>query len=148
MSIGFLIAAALIVGIAVGFAVRRRNAPAREITRELSQKTTDRSEAVVANTEEFHGVLLDMTDTPQPCAAAKALESRVLDPREAPQLPLTECDASVCRCLFRHRLEMRDGERRIVEDRRKAVRFDTSKAERRKGKDRRRTASDIWRGRS
>lgn len=147
MEIGLLAAVALAAGIAIGLVARSRRggetgAPSRRAT--AGETTSSTATPLV---DEFHGVVLEIDNTPEPCTAAGRLSGRVLSPKEAPQLPLSDCDAKICRCLFRHRPEMRHGERRKVEDRRDSVRFDPSKADRRSGKDRR-ASVNIWKGRS
>jgi len=148
MDIGLFAAAALVVGIVIGLVVRRRRAD-EEITPRTrpSDTGTGKPHTEVSGTEEFHGLLLDIDKTPVPCEAAGRLSGRIVPPKDAPQLPLAECDAKICRCLFRHRPEMRRAERRKVEDRRDSLRFDPTKADRRSGKDRR-TDVNVWKGRS
>lgn len=147
MEIGLLAAAALVVGIVIGLIARRRRADeAREPPKRINA-LPDRPPPSPTSVEEFHGLALEIDKTPEPCAAAGRLSGRIISPKDAPQLPLSECDAKVCRCLFRHRPELRRGERRKVEDRRDSVRFDPTKAERRTGKDRR-LSVNIWKGRS
>ena len=147
MDIGLLAVAALAAGIAIGLIVRKRRADREDDAPREPRAARAEVAPAPSGTEEFHGLMLEVEKTPAPCQAASALSGRVLRPQDAPQLPLSECDASVCRCLFRHRPEMRRGERRKVEDRRDSLRFDPGKADRRSGKDRR-IDVNVWKGRN
>lgn len=147
MDIGLLAIAALVAGIVIGLVVRKRRAGVENEPRTNSGPPDRGARSTPIDVEEFHGLVLEIDKTPSPCAAAGRLSGRVLRPREAPQLPLADCDAKVCRCLFRHQSEMRQRERRKAEDRRDSLRFDPTKADRRSGDDRR-SAINIWKGRS
>lgn len=46
------------------------------------------------------------------CDAARACKGKRFLSREAPQLPLPECDAARCECKYRHYADRRGGPRR------------------------------------
>ena len=49
------------------------------------------------------------------CAAARALKGQRFLSREAPTLPLRECDLTVCKCRYTHHPDRRVGPRRARE---------------------------------
>jgi len=81
------------------------------------------------------------------CDAAIALAGKHFTFEEAPSLPLDGCNAHTCPCQYMGLTEHRSTHRRTREDRRKELRFDVNKPDRRSLKDRRRRF-DQWKGRS
>ena len=77
------------------------------------------------------------------CAPAQAQASRHYAPGSAPALPLPGCTRRRCTCFYDKRLERRIGPRRLVEDRRQAVRYEPHRSDRRRRKGRR-AEDDIW----
>jgi len=49
---------------------------------------------------------------PRACAAARDLAQRRLLSREAPPLPLKDCDRTACQCRYEHHEDRRKGPRR------------------------------------
>ena len=58
----------------------------------------------------FHAVSISFEENA--CAAAKVMSGRRFLSNAAPQLPLAECDALECRCIFTHHGDRRDGKNR------------------------------------
>jgi len=80
------------------------------------------------------------------CDAAKSLIDTSFRHGQTPTLPLPGCDVGNCPCGFEAHEELRDNqERRIEQDRRDAIRFDTENGDRRDGEDRRH-GNNSWRG--
>jgi hypothetical protein len=80
------------------------------------------------------------------CDKAKALNGHELRNEQLPPLPLPGCDVGNCTCSLEPLVEQRDNvDRRDVLDRRKAIRYDTERSERRSGDDRRKD-NITWRG--
>jgi hypothetical protein len=77
------------------------------------------------------------------CSAVRRLEKHVYPISSAPQLPLSNCNQSSCRCIYVAYPERRRGERRAREDRRDSLRFEGKVDRRAQGGDRRRK-SDVW----
>ena len=62
---------------------------------------------------EFHAVSLKLRS--DACGAAKALESQRFLPKDAPMLPLNDCDNPNCQCKYEHHDDRRAGPRRDAE---------------------------------
>ena len=58
----------------------------------------------------FHAVSIRYG--PGACEAARAMEGRRFLSNAAPKLPLPDCDASECRCRFKHHKDRRSGRER------------------------------------
>lgn len=61
----------------------------------------------------FHAV--SVVPGPQACAAARSLGDKRFLSREAPKLPLRECDSGQCTCYYAHHADRRKGPRRANE---------------------------------
>ena len=59
---------------------------------------------------EYHAVSIKFKS--DACAAVKALEGKRILSREAPMLPLPDCDNPNCRCVYKHHDDRRAGPRR------------------------------------
>jgi hypothetical protein len=62
---------------------------------------------------EFHAVSLKIRS--DACGAAKALESDRFLSKDAPMLPLRDCDNPNCQCKYEHHDDRRAGPRRDAE---------------------------------
>jgi len=80
------------------------------------------------------------------CAEAAQLAGKEFSMESAPPLPLVNCSADHCTCLYKGLLEHRRTGRRKARERRDEVRFDHEHPDRRSHKDRRRT-TDSWKHR-
>jgi len=76
------------------------------------------------------------------CEAARELMGQQFAFDDAPQLPLEGCDSANCTCQFKGLKNRRNWARRQQEDRRKSIRFDKDRPDRRSRKDRRR--GNAW----
>ena len=85
----------IIVVVVVIFAVVR----SRQSGSSNDRRSTPRP-VVVTHTSTFHAVSIICAD--DACAAAKELQASRILSKEAPQLPLAECDIADCRCRFAH----------------------------------------------
>lgn len=72
------------------------------------------------------------------CAAVRRCLGRQYRFEEAPALPVSGCKALRCSCTYRGLPERRKRQRRVLRDRREAVRFDSDHPERRSNGERRR----------
>lgn len=77
------------------------------------------------------------------CAGAQAQGGRHYAPGREPALPLAGCNHPRCSCFYDKRPERRIGPRRLTEDRRRAVRYEPHRTDRRQCKGRR-AEDDIW----
>jgi len=105
--------------------------------------TKARQLAKLRHSKQFWGVEIQQAG----CAAAHALDGRQFAFEDAPELPLAGCDAPRCPCQYKGLKEHRSYHRRTQEDRRKEMRYDPAKPDRRSLKDRRRRF-DQWKGRA
>lgn len=80
------------------------------------------------------------------CEAAQALLGQQYTFAEAPELPLAGCSSAMCTCQFKGLKDHRSDHRRKQGEKRKEVRFDNDKPDRRSRKDRRRGSK--WNDRS
>ncbi len=79
---------------------------------ELLRRVMRRQRAVTRETpvQPYHSVSIRIDG--RACAAAAALAGRRLLAKEAPLLPLPQCDAATCRCGFIHHDDRREEDRR------------------------------------
>lgn len=82
----------------------------------------------------FHAV--EVVSRAEACEAAHALRGKRFLSREAPSLPLRECDGRECRCVYAHHDDRRQGPRRETQAK---VSDGPSGRERRIGRGRRQT---------
>jgi len=80
------------------------------------------------------------------CMEAIKLAEKQFPIDTAPALPLPNCSAKHCTCIYSGLMEHRGQARRIQEERRNEVRFDPKHPDRRSNKDRRKNV-DTWRTR-
>jgi hypothetical protein len=80
------------------------------------------------------------------CEASKALAGRKFTFPDAPSLPLADCVANFCTCTYVGLWERRKWHRRILPDRRKAIRYTMDHPDRRCHRERRKI--DVWSNRS
>jgi hypothetical protein len=73
------------------------------------------------------------------CQAVEAAKGRRYLSKEAPILPLRECDAAVCKCKYRHYQDRRGTPRRSEEARGGGMRSRTGTDDRRNSRGRRET---------
>jgi hypothetical protein len=64
-------------------------------------------------TNAFHAV--SVVPGPQACEAARSLGNKRFLSREAPKLPLRDCDFGQCTCYYAHHADRRKGPRRANE---------------------------------
>lgn len=72
------------------------------------QKSASSSAAKKAG--KFHAVTIEMDR--HPCSAVRPLEGQTFLSRDAPLLPLAECDQAACKCRFVHHEDRRNKLRR------------------------------------
>jgi hypothetical protein len=96
-----LIAIAVLLGLLLFV---RRNAKKENVRPDELTKTT-----TLKNTK-FHAVSIRFA--PNACAAAKNMEGRRFLSSAAPKIPLPECDATECKCRFKHHQDRRAGDDR------------------------------------
>lgn len=72
------------------------------------------------------------------CGSAKSLQDQRFLTREAPRLPLPNCDAAVCQCRYSHFEDRRVDDRRRLNAVQRGLGSGTSNTEHRSGRDRRR----------
>ena len=92
-------------------AAAARSAPRSSSVRAKARpKAKQPSDNVIVG--KWHAISIDVNDNC--CQAAKALDGQRFLSREAPAMPLPNCDAAVCRCKYRHHEDRRDpdGDRR------------------------------------
>lgn len=99
MQTTLLIIAAVLL---LGWLLLRRRRPARR--QEAPQR------ASVAKDTGYHSVSIKFSETA--CDAARAMSGRRFLSSAAPRLPLPDCDAAECRCLFVHHDDRRSGKDR------------------------------------
>jgi hypothetical protein len=58
----------------------------------------------------YHAVSIEAG--PQACAAARRLKGERVLSSSAPMLPLSGCDAKICKCRYTHYIDRRAGDRR------------------------------------
>ena len=84
---------------------------------------------------------VSIINSKKPCAAVKSIEKKrfLVEDRDAPQLPLTACDAEKCACKYEHHGDRRDddGERRTISGLKTQLHVDGGSAERREKRGRR-----------
>ena len=83
----------------------------------------------------YHGVLI--MPEKNCCSGAMNLGERRYLAREAPRLPLPNCDAANCHCRYSHFDDRRDGERRRSNAVQRGLRSSQSNTENRSKRDRR-----------
>lgn len=71
-----------------------------------SGETSKKTSKLAQEKRAFHAVSISIEQSG--CAAAKAMTGRRFLSNAAPQLPLPECDALECRCIFTHHADRRD----------------------------------------
>lgn len=96
-----LMLAALLVLTVAWLVVRIR----RNKAQELAEKNPH-----LNNTGAFHAVAIKYSESA--CAAAKEMTGRRFLSKDAPRLPLPECDMAECRCSFAHYDDRRTGRER------------------------------------
>lgn len=84
----------------------------RATPRQIKQKSPEQKQASTSRgaTEDFRSVTI--RTKLEACNAAIALKDQVFLAREAPSLPLAECDASSCACRYRYLDDRRQEDRR------------------------------------
>ena len=82
-------------------------------TPELVSKPKVKSVAAVKPVMSYHAVTVVVGD--RACAAARAIEQKRFLSREAPKLPLKNCDYPNCQCHYAHHDDRRRGPRRARE---------------------------------
>ncbi|PCH84998.1 MAG: hypothetical protein COB26_02090 [Piscirickettsiaceae bacterium] len=90
--------------------------------------------------DRFWGVYIHFDNEALCCKNVVALHRKQLSKKTALQLPLKDCDKSLCRCRYVGIVEKRHKTRREVNDRRDEIRYE-EKNDRRLGNERR---SGIW----
>ena len=80
------------------------------------------------------------------CKPSRTLVGRQFPFTEAPSLPLADCAANLCTCIYLGLWERRRYHRRTLPDRRKAIRYLHDHPDRRCHRERRRI--DVWCNRS
>ncbi len=88
----------------------------------------------------YHCVVIRYPD--KACAAVKRLSGRRLLSKEAPRLPLPECDATACHCRYVHFADRRHSDDRRDSPTTISRMGDYGGAERRAGRERRRAVPD------
>ena len=85
----------------------------------------------------YHGV--SIMPEKNCCSGARNLGERRYLAREAPRLPLPDCDAAMCHCRYSHFDDRREGDRRRSHALQRGLRSSTSNLENRSERDRRRS---------
>jgi len=75
-----------------------------------SEATSKKTSGLTQEKMAYHAVSINIEQTG--CAAAKAMTGRRFLSSAAPQLPLPECDALECRCIFTHHADRRENRNR------------------------------------
>ena len=119
----------IVILFAVGFAVwlswpRKRGMPQSE--RAINQTALP-----------YHGV--SIRPTKDSCGSARNLQDQRFLAREAPRLPLPNCDAAVCQCRYSHFEDRREGDRRSLHALQRGLSSGPGNMEHRSGSDRRRS---------
>ncbi len=103
-----------------------------------AERLTPREELErLRETGKYSGVMVETH-----CRASSSLAGKKFPIREAPQLPLANCDAGVCACRYVGLPDQRRYDRRSGQDRREGLRMED---DRRSSQDRRKDAN-RWRG--
>ncbi len=69
-------------------------------------ETSKKTSKLTQEKKAYHAVSINIEQSG--CAAAKAMTGRRFLSSAAPQLPLPECDALECRCIFTHHADRRN----------------------------------------
>ena len=85
----------------------------------------------------YHGV--SIMPEKNCCLVARNSRERRYLAREAPRLPLPDCDAAMCQCRYSHFDDRREGDRRKPHGLQRGLRPNLSNAENRSVRDRRRS---------
>lgn len=144
----------LIIAMIAFFVVMARRPPKHKHTRKQStHKARGRLEPKKPRTKkdeleqlrkskQFWGVEIHQPG----CAAAAKLTGKQYPIESAPELPLEDCGAARCSCLYMGLKDRRVMRRRLTHERRDELRFDPEKSDRRSHKDRRKSI-EKWRDR-
>jgi hypothetical protein len=136
-----LIILAVIAGIGWLFRVRRHRPRTRTSRPEAVINTSSRQLDALRANKNYWGVEIQSCI----CTVAKTLAGKPFPFNEAPTLPLGDCPANCCTCVYVGLRERRVRHRRISPDRRHLIRYLHHNSDRRRHKERRKI--DVWRTR-
>ena len=137
---GWLVGLGLLVAVIVWF-LKTRSGSRQSGTRRgqgAGKKSVQSTLSELRSSGDYWGLRLEVLDPTTACDAVAQYRNKQLLINHAPELPLEGCTSAVCQCRYVGLKERRMAVRRVGEDRREGVRFETDKVDRREG-DRRKT---------
>ena len=130
---GWLISLGLLAAGVVWF-IRTRQPGSSKRKGGVRGSTDANSLSSMRSSGQYWGLRVEVVDASSACEAVGEYRNKQLLINHAPELPLADCTSAVCRCHYVGLTERRtDDDRRVREDRREEIRFETDKGDRRKG---------------